>query len=1082
MSHPHHRSPAAPKRDAVMISSTYLDLKELRKVLEEAALGAGLFPEAMEHDAARTVSIIESSLAKIRGASAYVLLIGHRYGQQPKDAATNPDRLSITELEFNEAIRLGLPIVVLSLGQRYPIGAEHVERTKTLVKKLEAFRRRAQSMDGSGSGVSRVYAEVDTPEELGRAAERTLQGLAKELATRLPATATPSAPDPAAQQEQPRPAPPAPHAVPPYIGSHAFVGRSAELALLDDWAAPEGQHPLLLFDAIGGSGKSMLTWHWFEHHAPRRRPWAGRFWYSFYEPGASMADCCREALAYLARQPIGGLQKQPTRELGRQLVAHLRSQPCLLVLDGLERVLVAYHRSDAPSIADEALERPSDQMADRDPCAAAHPDDDELLRQLSVASPSKLLVSSRLMPQALLNQAHQPIPGVRREPLRGLRPADAVLMLRRCCVHGDAAAMQRYLQAHCDGHPLVVGALAGLIAQPYPAGGDFNTWLAHPAGGAALDLGALDLTQKRNHILRAALAAVPPKGRELLGTLALLHGGIDALALEALNPHRPAEPEEVEEPLKPEEDLLWGILDDQEKAEREVRYSQLQAARVAYLRAHAAWEASPEVKVALAALGQTLVDLQRRGLLQAGEDAERRFDLHPVVRGIVSSGLAGIDTQRLGQRVVDHFSRRAHSPYEQAQTLQDLEGGLQIVRTLLRMGRFQEALSAWQGDLSVGVALNLQAWHETLAVLKPFFPSGWLQAPVELGGSGAGGLMNQVAWALNVTGLRTQAIQLYGAVLRLAATLRDGGLLHAGLGNLASTLEATSRLEEAHASIKLGFRMGEVEGYARLHRSCLDRLRFATTVGNWPEAEELWTRLQSMNQHFSRGINDPGDAQFERSLNLWNQGRPIAEWLSAAERLSRESKDRGTLRNALDLRGEWRLKEGDALGAITALEESARLARATGLTDLDTETWLALARHHAGQLDAPGAEAERLQAAGAEGYALVRLWLAAGDTVCARAQALKYHRWAWADGEPYVRRFDLERARRLLAELGEAEPKLPPYDPANRKRFDWQDEVEAAITALEREKAERDAEATRREAEKTKKAKRGGRGKTRNPP
>ena len=44
---------------------------------------------------------------------------------------------------------------------------------------------------------------------------------------------------------------------------------------------------MLLYEAMGGSGKSMLTWEWLNHHASRARTdWAGRFWYSFYEQGA----------------------------------------------------------------------------------------------------------------------------------------------------------------------------------------------------------------------------------------------------------------------------------------------------------------------------------------------------------------------------------------------------------------------------------------------------------------------------------------------------------------------------------------------------------------------------------------------------------------------------------------------------------------------------------------------------------------------------------------------------------------------------------------------------------------------------
>jgi hypothetical protein len=60
---------------------------------------------------------------------------------------------------------------------------------------------------------------------------------------------------------------------------------------LNDWAQPANPHVILLFDAIGGSGKSMLTWQWTNKYAGNvRKDWAGIFWYSFYERGAVMVD------------------------------------------------------------------------------------------------------------------------------------------------------------------------------------------------------------------------------------------------------------------------------------------------------------------------------------------------------------------------------------------------------------------------------------------------------------------------------------------------------------------------------------------------------------------------------------------------------------------------------------------------------------------------------------------------------------------------------------------------------------------------------------------------------------------------
>ena len=150
------------------------------------------------------------------------------------------------------------------------------------------------------------------------------------------------------------PAPPELYAEPSYIGSHTFVGRTAQLETLSDWAAAAEPHTVLLFEAIGGTGKSMLTWEWTTRHANAARDdWAGLFWYSFYEKGAVMADFCGRALAYMTGRPLSDFTKMNQPLLSEQLLRQLQSRPWLLVLDGLERVLVSYHREDAAQLADE---------------------------------------------------------------------------------------------------------------------------------------------------------------------------------------------------------------------------------------------------------------------------------------------------------------------------------------------------------------------------------------------------------------------------------------------------------------------------------------------------------------------------------------------------------------------------------------------------------------------------------------------------------------------------------------------------------------------------------------------------------
>ena len=132
---------------------------------------------------------------------------------------------------------------------------------------------------------------------------------------------------------------------------------------------------------------------------------------------------------------------------------------------------MAYHRFDAAEVRDEEANQPTDQIAHRDPCAAIRPEDDDLLRALAAATPSKLLITSRLVPRVLLNPARQPIPGVLRVALPGLRPADAEALLRSCGVTGDSEAIQNYLKSHCDCHPLVTGVLGGIINDYLPGQG-----------------------------------------------------------------------------------------------------------------------------------------------------------------------------------------------------------------------------------------------------------------------------------------------------------------------------------------------------------------------------------------------------------------------------------------------------------------------------------------------------------------------------------------------------------------------------------------------------------------------------------
>jgi hypothetical protein len=178
------------------------------------------------------------------------------------------------------------------------------------------------------------------------------------------------------------------------------VGRRGELDVLDEWADPAGQHPLYVLSAIGGSGKSFLTWHWLETRAvpaaeAAGAPWAGRFWYSFYEAGATMTDMCRQALAYFEQRPRDAFDRTKAPEVEARLLRHLAAARWLLVLDGLERVLVEYNRPGAArSESAESLAAETGRGA----CQTIRPADGAFLIQLAQAAPSRVLATTRLVP------------------------------------------------------------------------------------------------------------------------------------------------------------------------------------------------------------------------------------------------------------------------------------------------------------------------------------------------------------------------------------------------------------------------------------------------------------------------------------------------------------------------------------------------------------------------------------------------------------------------------------------------------------------------------------------------------------
>ena len=1095
-----------PGQITAMISSTALDLPEHRKAAIDACLNVGFFPIGMEHLPPRDATGVQVSLEMVDQADVYIGIYAWRYGWVPD--FDNPGNVSITEMEFNRALQRKdagklQEILVLVMDDDHPIRAKDKEDGEEAQRKLKEFKQRAMT-----GRVAPRFASVEDLKSklihaLGEAKHRI--NLPNEPIT------VEVTPEPVGRDKS-IPKPPAFYASPDYIGRTNFIGRKTQLQTLSDWAQPADTTSVLLFEAIGGNGKSMLTWEWTQKHAEKAReghePWAGRFWYSFYEKGAIMRDFCQHALAYMTQQPLETFEKKSTPEMRVALMAELHRNPWLLILDGLERVLVAYHRIDAAEVRDEDLNRPTDKILNRDPCDAIRVEDTELLRALAAAAPSKILMSSRLIPRALLNPAGLPLPGVRPLVLPGLDEADAEELLRSCGldgkpIEGSSADIRYYLANYCGNHPLVIGVLAGLINSPGPHRGNFDAWAADPAYGAKLNLASLDLIQSRNHILRAAMEALEPASRQLLSTLALLSSAVDYETVAAFNPHMPPEPGEVTVPTKPEDDwhfvkndyLPWDRIGDEDKAKLREEHEAALAERKAYEQALQEWRDSDAVREAHKKLTATITDLEHRGLLQY-DPREKRYDLHPVVRGVAAGSLQADDKERYGQKVVDHFNAQPHSPYEQAKTMEDVESGLQVVRTLLKLGHHQQAANAYLANLDNALGINLEAHVEMLSLLRPFFPDGWDQLPKEVDAIAASLLANSAAIALVCCNESKQAFGAFATALRVGLTSENWHHTSAHVMNISSSLLAQNRIVQALRVSALTLDLASAtENGQEIFLSRLVSFVRLSSLGQWSEAEATWYLLDPMGRQWSRAVYRQGIAEWHFALSQFWQGRLQEEHLSTAATLAEQDYNRETLRDVHRLRGAWRLEQGERTLAAASFTQAVTMAREVRLVDAVSETGLALAKVHLGQLTGDEARSEAQRLAGLrdpDHRYLALLWqaIAEADTVAwasrpcssaadaagetpvlrdleqAKQHALAAYKWAWADGEPYVNRYELTKTTELLHELEVPIPQLPPYDPAKDAPFPWEADVRAAIEKLRAEKAAKEAKKAKRKKRK----------------
>lgn len=126
------------KRYQIFISSTYEDLRDERRAVQDVIISMGDFPVQMETFPAADEDQFEFIKSLIDKCDYYVLIIAGRYGSPAEDG------LSYTHKEFRYAVEKGVPVLVMLHGERGKIPAEKLEPSDAGKQRLEAFIAEAE--------------------------------------------------------------------------------------------------------------------------------------------------------------------------------------------------------------------------------------------------------------------------------------------------------------------------------------------------------------------------------------------------------------------------------------------------------------------------------------------------------------------------------------------------------------------------------------------------------------------------------------------------------------------------------------------------------------------------------------------------------------------------------------------------------------------------------------------------------------------------------------------------------------------------------------------------------------------------
>lgn len=128
------------KKYQVFISSTYEDLKEERKKVQEILLMADCIPAGMEAFVATNDEQFNVIKKVIDLCDYYVLIIGGRYG-----SINDNTGISYTEMEYDYAVSKGIPVLAFIIDGSVKLSIGKTDNDSEKKRKLDAFILKAKT-------------------------------------------------------------------------------------------------------------------------------------------------------------------------------------------------------------------------------------------------------------------------------------------------------------------------------------------------------------------------------------------------------------------------------------------------------------------------------------------------------------------------------------------------------------------------------------------------------------------------------------------------------------------------------------------------------------------------------------------------------------------------------------------------------------------------------------------------------------------------------------------------------------------------------------------------------------------------